>query len=259
MSDEMSYHKRRSEVPSSPTGAPPPINELPPAPAGVPLQIRDWRKAYLNMKEPFLKEEAMLEDPFLQFDLWFKDVSERKDMSFEEVNAVCLSTCRDNRPSSRMVLMKQYDPEGYSFYSNDSSRKGQDIAANPNGAMLFYWPAVSRQVRIEGVIEKLPTSAADEYWASRPIHSRIGSKASAQGTVVPSREVLEAEKARLEKVAATEGEKAITRPPSWIGFILKPTYYEFWQGQSNRLHDRIIYNLVIDGEKKTWVRHRLAP
>ncbi|KAE9552596.1 hypothetical protein FO519_004213 [Halicephalobus sp. NKZ332] len=222
---------------------------------GQPLDIRNWRKDYHNMKEPFLHVEHMDSDPFIQFDLWFKDISLRKDITFEEINAVALSTCRNNKPSCRMVLLKKYDEKGFSFYTNYSSRKGQEIEENPNACMCFYWPFVTRQVRIEGVIEKLPLEMADEYWKERPLHSRIGSKASHQSTVIESRAVLEDEKHRLEELAAEKGEEAITRPPEWAGFTLKPSYFEFWQGQSNRLHDRIIYEEV-DGH---WTKKRLSP
>jgi len=222
---------------------------------GEPLDIRGWRKDYHNMKEPFLHIEQMDPDPFIQFDLWFKDISLRKDVTFEEINAVAVATCRDNKPSCRMVLLKKYDKDGFSFYTNYNSRKGQEILDNPNACMCFYWPFVTRQVRIEGVIEKLPPEMADEYWKERPLNSRIGSKASHQSTVIESRAVLEAEKQRLELLAAEQGEDAITRPPEWAGFILKPSYFEFWQGQSNRLHDRIIYEQV-DG---SWTKKRLSP
>lgn len=169
-----------------------------------------------------------------------------------------------------MVLLKKYDKEGFSFYTNYNSRKGQEILDNPNACMCFYWPFVTRQVRIEGVIEKLPPEMADEYWKERPLNSRIGSKASHQSTVIESRAVLEAEKHRLEQLAAEQGEDAITRPPEWLvfivcyfysfhfsraGFILKPSYFEFWQGQSNRLHDRIIYEHV----EGSWTKKRLSP
>ena len=114
-----------------------------------------------------------------------------------------------------MVLLKKYDPEGFSFYTNYTSRKGKELSENPNAAMLFYWPAVSRQVRVEGVVEKLSPADADEYWYSRPLGSRIGSKASHQSTVIACRDALENEAARLQQLADKNGPPAITRPECW--------------------------------------------
>jgi pyridoxamine 5'-phosphate oxidase len=183
-------------------------------PPGEPLDIKDWRRTYKNKEEPQLEKHCLHEDPFIQFDLWFKDVA-KKDLSFEEINAVSLSTCSNNKPSSRMVLLKKYDPNGFAFYTNYTSRKGRELSENPNAAMLFYWPAVSRQVRIEGIVQKLSQEDADEYWVSRPLGSRIGSKSSHQSTEIPHRSFLEDETRRLEELAKKEGPDAITRP-EWV-------------------------------------------
>ncbi|CAI4232421.1 unnamed protein product [Auanema sp. JU1783] len=230
----------------------------------IPVNLKDWRKAYLNDEEPFLLESLLPHrDPFKLYHTWFENVAAKKDLSFEEVNAVCVSTVgQDLRPSSRMVLMKSYDKEGFTFFSNKTSRKYENIAENKNACMLFYWPSVHRQVRIEGEIRELPVSDADEYWNSRPLASRIGSKSSVQGAVVPNREFLLEKKKELEELAEKEGESAITRPETWCGFKLIPRYFEFWQGQSNRLHDRIIFSLEKDkGEEveNNWFMYRLSP
>lgn len=120
-----------------------------------------------------------------------------------------------------MVLLKKYDPNGFSFYTNYTSRKGRELSENPHAAMLFYWPAVSRQVRIEGIVQRLSQEDADEYWISRPLGSRIGSKTSHQSTEIPSRAVLEEETRRLEELAKKEGPEAITRPECWYVYYLK--------------------------------------
>ncbi|GMT18179.1 hypothetical protein PFISCL1PPCAC_9476, partial [Pristionchus fissidentatus] len=148
-----------------------------------------WRKPYREDPQGLREEELPTKDPFKLFDYWFREVASRKEeLTFEEINAVSVATVSaDGRPSSRMVLLKSYDEVGFVFYTNYDSRKGQQLAANPNAAMLFYWPLYHRQVRVEGVIERLPTEAAEAYWNTRPISSRIGGKASAQSTVIPDR------------------------------------------------------------------------
>lgn len=222
-----------------------------------PLNLQDLRIKYKNQEEPYLLEKNLpTNDPFLLFDYWFKNVASMVDLSFEEINAVSLSTCYNNRPSSRMVLLKSYDNEGFTFYSNKMSRKGQEILCNPYAAILLYWPKISRQIRIEGKVVELDSKMADEYWYSRPLPSRIGSKASEQGQIIDSRQVLEDKKLELETLAEKEGEKAITRPPTWIGYKLIPDSFEFWQGQSDRLHDRIQFKLV---DNNSWDMKRLSP
>ncbi|KAI6244039.1 Pyridoxal 5'-phosphate synthase [Aphelenchoides fujianensis] len=221
-----------------------------------PVEISGYRKPYYNKEEPYLMESKAASDPFVQFDAWFKDViSHSKSLSYEEMNACSISTCVNNKPSSRMVLLKKYDHTGFTFFTNSISRKGREMTENPQIAMLFYWPFVNRQVRIEGRVEKVPAAETDEYWNSRPITSRIGGAISEQSHEVPSREFLESKRAELVERVAREGPSAVPRPPSWSGFLLRPDYFEFWQGQSDRLHDRLAYRL--NGEE--WTRVRLAP
>ena len=234
----------------------PPTNNL----LEINVNLQAFRKDYHNDVEPFLYEHNMCVDPFVQFDIWFKNVTGRTDISYEEVNAVALSTCRDNKPSSRMVLLKEYSNNGFTFYTNSISRKAQEIRENPNAALLFYWPFVNRQVRIEGVVEVLDEKLAEDYWQKRPLGSRIGSKLSAQSSIIPNREHLDEQKKQLEKLVAEKGPEAITKPKTWLGFILKPAYFEFWQGQTNRLHDRLIYEKqASNGDTGKWVLKRLAP
>uniref|UniRef100_A0A7I4KIV3 Pyridoxine-5'-phosphate oxidase n=1 Tax=Brugia malayi TaxID=6279 RepID=A0A7I4KIV3_BRUMA len=216
------------------------------------------RKPYYNKEEPFLLEENLpSRNPFELFDIWFKNAAENKDVTFEEVNAVCLSTVFNNQPKSRMVLMKEYDREGLCFYTHYNSAKGIQIDKNPYASMLFYWPHVDRQIRMEGKLEKLPLEAAEAYWYQRPLKSRIGSKVSEQSKVISNRQYLEDRKEKLEKLVAEEGEKTVTRPDDWGGYRLRPNYFEFWQGQSDRIHDRIAF------EKKEnemeWLIKRLSP
>jgi len=225
----------------------------------------------MSEERPVLLETEMpSKDPFLFFDHWFRNVTSKTDLSFEEINAVALATSdQDGQPSCRMVLLKAYDKEGFSFYTNYDSKKGRDLEVNPKAAMLFFWPKVHWQIRIEGEVEKLPESAADEYWFRRPIDSRIGSSVSEQSTVVPSREYLTKRAEELRKGAeGLDPTTAVPRPPHWGGYVLLPRTFEFWQGQSDRLHDRIRFRRLKDGETITehanhgdngWVYERLAP
>ncbi|VDM37880.1 unnamed protein product [Toxocara canis] len=212
------------------------------------INIKDWRKPYVNEDEPFLLEENLpSKDPFDIFDVWFKHIASKKDASFEEVNAACLSTVCNNRPSSRMILMKEYDREGFSFYTNLESKKARDIKASPQACLLFYWPRVDRQL--------LPAEMAEAYWNSRPVKSRIGSKLSAQSSVIPNRQFLIDKRNELIRLAEEKGDEAITRPDWWGGYRLRPDYFEFWQGQSDRIHDRIVFERTTSG----WAMKRLSP
>ncbi|KIH46854.1 pyridoxamine 5'-phosphate oxidase [Ancylostoma duodenale] len=223
----------------------------------APLDIRGWRNPYLNKEEPVVLEENLpTRDPHKLFDIWFKKIAENKATTFEELNTCAFSTVGKNmRPSSRVVLLKSYSSDGYSFFTNYNSRKGKELEGNPFACMLFYWPRQHRQIRVEGKVEKLSNEAAVEYWNSRPLSSRIGSKSSEQSTVIPNRQFLIDKRKALEELAAKEGEGAITKPESWGGYILVPDYYEFWQGQSDRVHDRLEFRKSDD----IWVMQRLSP
>ncbi|KIH58917.1 pyridoxamine 5'-phosphate oxidase [Ancylostoma duodenale] len=223
----------------------------------APLDIRGWRNPYLNKEEPVVLEENLpTRDPHKLFDIWFKKIAENKATTFEELNTCAFSTVGKNmRPSSRVVLLKSYSSDGYSFFTNYNSRKGKELEGNPFACMLFYWPRQHRQIRVEGKVEKLSNEAAVEYWNSRPLSSRIGSKSSEQSTVIPNRQFLIDKRKALEELAAKEGEGAITKPESWGGYILVPDYYEFWQGQSDRVHDRLEFRKSDD----KWVMQRLSP
>lgn len=192
------------------------------------------------------------QNPFLQFESWFNEAQEAQVL---EPNAMTLSTCDvDGQPSSRIVLLKGVEKNAFHFYTNYNSRKGQQIDQNPKVALLFLWLELHRQVRIEGVISKLPPEQSTQYFQSRPRGSQIGAIASPQSEVIASREVLEDNVKELEK--RYNGIDKMPRPVHWGGYLVIPHLIEFWQGRPSRLHDRIQYTLI-DEEK--WKLERLAP
>ncbi|MBK9399364.1 MAG: pyridoxamine 5'-phosphate oxidase [Bacteroidetes bacterium] len=196
-----------------------------------------------------LSENHLLENPLDQFEAWMKEAIAA---GVFEPNAVDLSTVNDGRPSSRIVLLKGVDKRGFVFYTNYDSRKGKEMAESPFVSLNFFWTLQARQVRIEGRIEKVSPEESDAYFASRPRDSQIGAWASAQSTVIKSREIIESNIAQLEK--QYEG-KDIPRPAHWGGYIVLPDRIEFWQGRPNRLHDRFLYEDSPTG----WMVFRLAP
>ena len=158
----------------------------------------------------------------------------------------------DGRPCARIVLLKSFDQTGLVFYTNYHSRKADELAANPQACLLFYWPQLWRQVRIEGTVEKVPDSESDQYFHSRPLGSKIGAWASEQSSVIANRGTLEK---RFAEFDLKFGDN-VPRPPHWGGYRVRPSVIEFWQGQENRLHDRLRYTLREDG---SWLIERLAP
>lgn len=198
-----------------------------------------------------LSETDVLANPFSQFQTWF---TQALDAQVIEPNALVLSTINKlGFPSSRVVLLKDIKINGFSFFTNYESQKGQDIISNPKVSALFFWPELQRQVRIEGLVEKLPVQDSDEYFASRPKGSRIGAIASPQSHIIPDRDFLESRVQTTEEQYADTEE--VPRPLYWGGYLIKPVRFEFWQGRSSRLHDRIAY--VLEGE--SWTTERLAP
>jgi len=199
--------------------------------------------------EPFL-EKHVSKNPIDQFMDWFEDAVAKIKT---DPNAMILATADpDGKPSSRTVLLKGYDENGFIFYTNYDSRKGKQILANPNVSLTFYWPELMRQIHIEGVAEKVSEEQSDNYFSKRPSASQLSALASSQSEVVESREALEKQLNEMEKKFS--GGK-IPRPANWGGFCVKPNRIEFWQGRLNRLHDRICYKMQ-DGE---WKIVRLAP
>ncbi|MDM1295733.1 pyridoxamine 5'-phosphate oxidase [Sphingobacterium sp. N143] len=190
-------------------------------------------------------------DPIRQFKKWFDEAIHSEVI---EPNAMVLSTVSSHHlPSSRIVLLKDISDEGLVFFTNYESRKGDDMKENPHVALLFFWPELQRQIRIEGMIEFTNQADSDEYFQSRPKASRIGAIASPQSREIPNRDFLET---RVEELSDQyKDSDVVPRPEHWGGYLLKPIYFEFWQGRASRLHDRIVYKKVSD----SWRITRLAP
>lgn len=189
-------------------------------------------------------------DPIAQFSIWFHEAVEAEP---NNPNAMTLATVSaDGRPSTRMVLLKDHDAQGFVFYTNFNSQKGQELLANPNASLCFHWKSLGKQVRIEGPAGRVPDSEADAYYASRPRGSRIGAWASEQSQPVASRDVLEA---RVADLTAKFGADNIPRPPHWSGFRVVPDRIEFWTDRPDRLHDRQVFVRTADG----WSEQRLQP
>ncbi len=208
--------------------------------------IHHLREEYTKEK---LDENLVPKNPFQLFHQWF---SEALNSKLPEPNAMILASIKENQPEIRTVLLKEYNENGFVFFTNYNSNKGIQISKNNNVSILFLWLELERQIRINGVSNKLDEEASNSYFLSRPIGSQIGAIISPQSQVIESREYLENKMAE-----ATEFYKnnSIQKPENWGGYIIKPTNFEFWQGRSNRLHDRINYK----NEKENWFINRLAP
>lgn len=191
-------------------------------------------------------------DPFMLFEVWY---AEAKESEPNDPNAMALATAsEDGLPSVRMVLLKGHGPDGFVFYTNAESRKGEQIRANMRAALLFHWKSLRRQIRIEGPLEEVSSAEADAYFHSRPRVSQIGSAASDQSRALPDRQVY------LDRVTALEErypEGNIPRPPHWTGFRLSPRRIEFWQDRQYRLHDRRLF--VRDAAEESWSDTLLYP
>jgi pyridoxamine 5'-phosphate oxidase len=204
------------------------------------MEIQDIRKDYKKEK---LRRKDLASSPIEQFEKWF-DQAVKADIG--DVNAMSLATCVNNRPHSRIVLLKGVVDSQFRFFSNYSSKKGQELDVNPNCALLFHWVELERTVRIEGVASKISEKESTAYFLSRPKGSQISAIASNQSEVIPSRSFLE------EKLLSIV---TAIKPKNWGGYDIEPLSFEFWQGRPSRLHDRFTYELV-DGE---WVINRLSP
>ncbi|MVW70088.1 MULTISPECIES: pyridoxamine 5'-phosphate oxidase [unclassified Bordetella] len=210
------------------------------------MSVSDLRQSY---EKNVLLEETASASPLAQFTQWFEEALTAK---VPEPNAMTLATVDANgQPSARTVLIKGFDEKGFTFFTNYDSRKGQDLKSNPRAALLFFWQALERQVRIEGVIEKVSPEESDAYFHSRPLGSRLGAWASEQSKPI-TRAELEARELAFRERYGNEP----PRPPHWGGYRLVPHAFEFWQGRPSRLHDRLRY--LPDGQGG-WVRDRLSP
>ncbi|KAG5048668.1 hypothetical protein AAZX31_04G091100 [Glycine max] len=216
------------------------------------IDISALRENYIS---PEFLEEQVEADPFNQFHKWFNDALAA---GLKEPNAMSLSTVgKDGKPSSRMVLLKGLDKEGFVWYTNYESRKARELSENPRASLLFYWDGLNRQVRVEGPVQKVSDEESEQYFHSRPRGSQIGAIVSKQSTVVPGRHVLYQEYKELEE-KYSDG-SLIPKPKNWGGYRLTPQLFEFWQGQKSRLHDRLQYTPHEINGQRLWKVDRLAP
>ena len=210
--------------------------------------ITDIRKEYIQMN---LLETDIDPHPIKQFSRWWDDAIKS---GIGEVNAMTLATVSvSGFPCARIVLLKNFDQDGFVFYSNYDSNKGRELSENPHACLVFFWKELERQVRITGIAERVNAVVSDQYFISRPRGSQVGAWASPQSRNIESRGIIEK---NMELYQERFGEKEIPRPAHWGGYNVKPSVIEFWQGRPNRLHDRIQYRLL---ENKEWRVERLAP
>jgi pyridoxamine 5'-phosphate oxidase len=219
------------------------------------VNIADLREDYRLKSLDFTD---VTQDPFLQFETWFQEAVAAQIL---EPNAMVLATVAEGKPSARVVLLKGLTTEGFVFFTNYTSRKGVELAENPHAALCFNWLDLQRQVRVEGVVQKISEADSDAYFHSRPFGSRIGAWASPQSKIIENRSILEKNLAELTEkyknvIARNEATEGVSRPPHWGGYVLSPDLIEFWQGRSSRLHDRICYKKTAEGG---WEMVRLAP
>lgn len=210
--------------------------------------IADIRKDY---KLKALSEEEAEKDPIQQFTTWWKEAI---DAQIDEVNAMTLATATaDGIPDARIVLLKEYDQQGFVFFTNYTSAKGQQLAENAHAALVFFWKELERQVRISGKVTRVSAEESDAYYNSRPEGSRIGAWASPQSKPIENRDWLDQEDSKYREIFRAQ---PIIRPDHWGGFRVQPQRIEFWQGRPSRLHDRLYYTLDQQGN---WNLQRLAP
>jgi len=198
-----------------------------------------------------LDENTADADPLGQFNQWF-DEARAAGLPLSEAMTLATAT-KDGRPSARMVLLKQADERGFVFYTNYGSQKARELDTNPQAALVFYWPQLEHQVRVEGSVSKVSPVESDEYFQTRPRESQIGALASPQSEVIPGRDLLQQRFNELEELYRG---RQIERPADWGGYRLQPDRIEFWKGRPGRLHDRLLYERQPDG---SWQRTRLAP
>lgn len=209
-----------------------------------------------NYRETYDKGDLLLKNcalnPIEQFSIWFKEVENAGGV--REPNAMMLTTLgADGFPKGRIVLLKEFNQDGFIFYTNYTSEKGVSIANYPKVGLSFFWPNLERQVLVKGTITKVSPEKSDSYFNSRPKASQLGALVSPQSTPIKDRSILEE---KLESLQEEYKDTEVKRPYNWGGYIVKPAYIEFWQGRPSRLHDRILYTKEADVD---WKKQRLAP
>lgn len=215
---------------------------------GMEKNLENYRRSYEKHE---LRRANMESHPIQQFQNWFEEVDEREGAF--EANAMTLSSIGgDGFPKNRVVLLKNFNKSGFTFFTNYESEKGQAILKTPRVCLSFFWPNMERQVIIKGEAEKVPLATSDAYFYSRPAESQRSAIVSNQSKVIPNRDFLEA---KLQLLERQDSEKKLLRPDFWGGFLVKPISIEFWQGRKNRLHDRFLYTV----ENEQWKIERLAP
>jgi len=225
------------------------------------VDIGGMRKPYNDKKDFFDVPDLVAKEPFGQFKAWFDDAS--KHEKIEEANAMCLATStKDGFPSARMVLLKKYGVEGFTFYTNYTSRKADELDSNPRAALMFYWEPLKRSIRVEGKVARVPEEESRAYFQSRPKSSQIGAWVSDQSKVIEDRSVLTNKERELSETY--KDTDTLPHPTHWGGYRVVPQTVEFWQGQSDRIHDRIRFRRTDEGNESSdetsgWVIERLAP